>query len=184
MALLSIKVPEEVSRVLTEIQVPGEATSADSKHITLVYLGKDAPMSVVLGAIQAVYDVAQETKPIALSTEEVTTFPKGDDGVPVIAKVLGDDLHKLQKKLCEALDKNKVPFPKTYPTYKPHITLSYSPKETESFSIEPLEWTAYEMLLSGGSDLSDRISVKIPFQVVGKTALHRMLVRAATLSLG
>jgi len=178
MAILGILVPDEIVQSLKKIDVPGDRVPEKEAHITLVYLGDNIPINTIMKAIMVAYEVSEKVVPFALSLDRVSCFPKGDDGVPVITRVESPELHKLHRELCKGLDKARVDYSKKFPEYKPHVTLSYSSKDVSSFSINPLEWTSYEMVLWGGDNGGEQLSVKIPFSLPGKQALYRTLVQA------
>lgn len=178
MALLSIHIPHEVARALGRVDVPGERVPGEEKHVSLVYLGKNVPIQAVSKAIVVSYEVAARTTPFSLMVDEVSTFPGGDDGFPVIARVHSPELHVLQKALCDGLDRAGVSYSKKFPEYKPHTTFSYSPSDLKPFPFGPYEWTAYELTLWGGESGDDKVSVTLPFATPGKTALYRTLVQA------
>jgi len=178
MAFIGIKVPHEVSRLLSQIQVPGEPVPRDEKHITCVHLGSKVPIDHISKAIVVAYEVAARTKPIQLLIEEVICFPKGDEGVPIIGSVVSSELMSFQEDLCSSLDKAKVGYSKKYPTYKPHVCLAYAEEPIESVAVGPFEWAAYEMVLWGGDSGDDKIFTTLPFSMPGKEALYRKLVQA------
>jgi 2'-5' RNA ligase len=178
MAFLGIKVPHEVSRLLSQIEVPGERVPRDEKHVTAVYFGSNVPIDRISKAIVVAYEVASRTKPIQLLVEEVTCFPKGADGVPIICSIISPELMSFQEDLCRSLDKAKVEYSKKYPEYKPHVCLAYAEEPIEPMTVGPFEWAAYEMVLWGGDSGDDKIFITLPFSMPGKEALYRKLVQA------
>jgi 2'-5' RNA ligase len=178
MALLSIQVPHEVARALGRVQVPGTPESRETYHITLLYLGKDIPIDDVSKALVVAYRVAEITRPIPLALEEVSSFPKGDDGVPIICPVNSPELHQLWEALCSAFDHAKVDYSKKFPIYKPHVTLAYDTSDFEPMKIGPIDWVAYEMCLWSGNSGDDAVSITIPFSFPSKEAVNRKLVQA------
>jgi 2'-5' RNA ligase len=179
MALLSLQVPHEVSRALKGVQVPGTPESSESHHVTLLYLGKDIPIDDVSKALVVAYRVAEITKPIPLAIERVSSFPEGDDGVPIIGLVDSPELHQLWEALGSAFDRDGVEYSKKFPIYKPHVTLAYNPSRLESdLQVGPFEWVAYEMTLWSGNSGDDAVTIKIPFSFPSKSALYRKLVQA------
>lgn len=179
MALLSIQVSPEVSRALGSIQVPGTREARETYHVTLLYLGKDVPIDEVSKALVVAYRVAEITRPIPFTVEEVGSFPKGDDGYPIICLVKSPELHQLWEALCSAFDDAKVEYSKKFPVYKPHITLAYDVAELkETLLVGPFDWVSYEMTLWSGNSGDDAVSIKIPFSFPSKEALYRRLVQA------
>ena len=180
MAILGIKVPHEVTRAFTSIEVPGEKIQSAEFHITLIHFGSKVPIDTITEAIVAAYEVASKTVPFSLSVSEVSCFPKGEDGVPIITRVESPELHKLWGDLCAGLDKAGVDYSKKFPEFSPHITLSYSTDPIEPFPLGPMEWSVYEMVLWCGDQGDERISVHLPFSLPGKQALFRNLIQAIT----
>jgi 2'-5' RNA ligase len=179
MALLSIQVPHEVARALGSIPVPGTPEGRETYHVTLLYLGKDVPIDEVSKALVVAYRVAEITRPIPLAVEEVGSFPKGDDGYPIICLVKSPELHQLWEALCSAFDDAKVEYSKKFPVYKPHITLAYDTAELkETLLVGPFDWVSYEMTLWSGNSGDDAVSITIPFSFPSKEALYRRLVQA------
>ena len=178
MAFIGIKVPHEVSRLLSQIEVPGDPVPRDEKHITCVYFGSNVPIDRISKAIVVAYEVAARTKPIQLLIEEVICFPKGDDGVPIIGSVSSLELMAFQEDLCNSLDKAKIEYSKKFPEYKPHVCLAYAEEPIKPMAVGPFEWAAYEMVLWGGDSGDDKIFITLPFSMPGKEALYRKLVQA------
>jgi len=182
MALLSLKIPHEVARLLGQLPVPGDKSPVGEMHITLVYLGKDRPIDQVADAIKAVYEVTSRTKPFTVKTGLITSFPAGDDGFPIIAKIESPELFQLQAALRKALDGAGVEYDKKWPTYRPHATLAYLTGEEappdQPFS--PIEWGVGELVLWGGDQGDERLSATFPFALtLSKAAMYRAFVRMA-----
>jgi 2'-5' RNA ligase len=179
MALLSIQVPTEVSRALGRISVPGTPESRETYHVTLLYLGKDVAINDVSKALVVAYRVAEITKPVQLTIEEVSSFPGGDDGYPIICPVKSPELHQLWEALCSAFDEAGVEYSKKFPIYKPHVTLAYNTdKLKDNLSVGPIDWVAYEMTLWSGNSGDDAVTITIPFSFPSKEAVFRKLVQA------
>jgi 2'-5' RNA ligase len=179
MALLSLQVPHEVSRVLGSIKVPGTQEPRDSHHVTLLYLGKDIPIDTVSKALVVAYRVAEITTPVPLAIERVSSFPKGDDGVPIIGLVSSPELHQLWEALCSAFDNSGVEYSKKFSIYKPHVTLAYNNESLErDLDVGPIDWVAYEMTLWSGNSGDDAVTVTIPFSFPSESTLYRKLVQA------
>jgi 2'-5' RNA ligase len=172
MAALMIQIPSETARVLHEIPVPGAKELHDS-HITVAYLGKDVPIERISQMLPVLYDVTSKTPPFSVTTKHVSSFPPGDDGVPVIAKIESVDLHNFRDELCAALDDAGLKYDKKFPEYKPHTTLAYDsdPKTTVDFDIPEVTWGAAELVLWGSNRGTGRLIVKFPLSLpIGKTA--------------
>lgn len=190
MAALMIKVPDETARVLRELPVPGKREEVGTAHITVMYLGKDIPIEMISSMLPVIYGVTSTTLPFSVETEEITTFPPGDDGVPVIAKIQSPALHGFRAALCAAFDEAGMPYDKKFPEYKPHTTLAYDEDEdTHGFELDipPISWGAHELVLWGSNRGEGRLVVKFPLSLpLGKTAsprresaLHRAAVQVA-----
>jgi 2'-5' RNA ligase len=178
MAFIGLEVPNEVGRLLSRIEVPGESEDRSNLHITAVYFGSNVPIDEISKAIVVAYEVACRTKPIPLLVEEVGCFPKGDDGVPIIGIVKSPELLQFQEDLCTSFDKANIKYSKKHPIYKPHVCLAYAEELTQPFPVGPFEWSAYEMVLWGGDSGDDKIFITFPFSMPGKEALYRKLVQA------
>lgn len=178
MAFIGLPVQYEVSRLLSQIEVPGKRVPRDEAHITTASFGSNVPIDRISKAIVVAYEVAARTKPIRLLVEEVTSFPKGDDGVPIIGSVSSPELMSFREDLCKSFDRGGIEYSKKYPIYKPHVCLAYAEEPLESMVVGPFEWTAYEMVLWGGDSGDDKIFITFPFSMPGKEALYRKLVQA------
>jgi 2'-5' RNA ligase len=182
MAALMLQIPQDTSRVLNEIQVSGERES--NHHITVIHLGKDVPIEAIADMLPVLYDVTSKQAPFSVSTRTVTTFPKGDDGTPIICKVESPALHKFRAEMKAALDAAKIKYSNNFPDYKPHVTLAYDKEMEGGFTqdIPTVSWGVTEMLLWGSNRGTGRLVVKFPFSLPGtKTAnvLQRACVQLA-----
>lgn len=183
MAMIGLKVPAEVGRLLNTIEVPGEHVSGDSYHITIANLGDDLPIEVVAKAIQAVYEVAAKTLPFSVSFTHVSSFPKNPAGVPVICLIKSPELVDLHGRIKKALDEFGVEYSKKFPDFKPHVTLAYNEDEMDDIAFQsPLEWSAYEMTLWGGDSGENQVVANFPFSLpTSKVGLWRRVIRASML---
>lgn len=166
MAALMLEVPGDTARVLREIPVPGDRETTD-QHVTVMYLGKDVPIDRISSMLPVIYDITSTTLPFSVATSHVSTFPPGDDGVPVIAKINSPPLHRFRDALCAAFDAAKLPYDKKFPEYKPHTTLAFAPDpETKvDLDIPEVSWGAHELLLWGSNRGTGRIVVKFPLSL-------------------
>lgn len=166
MSFLGIKIPEDTSKLLHKIKVPGEKTSLEDYHISLLIFKDNFPMKHILKATETSNKIISKINPISITLKTVNHFPKREDApCPIICLIESDDLQKLHKKLVKAFDQNKIPFEKTFKDYKPHITLSYANKEIDDFDIKPLKFESKEVTLwSGDMGLNlNKLYVTIPF---------------------
>lgn len=164
MALVGISIPSEMARVLGEINVPGRREPRDHLHITLMVF-EDSPIDVMADAMVVVHQVAATTRPFTASTSLVTTFPRGDDGVPVIAKVDSPGLMSLRDRLAKALDAEGIEFSKRFPVYKPHVTLAYSQDDMVDQPIPLVEWNINEIVLWTGEYGAPGTTVVFPLSL-------------------
>lgn len=180
MAALMFPVPEETARILCELEVPGTPEPANS-HVTVVYLGEDVPIGRIAELMPVLYEVTSRTVPFSVSTDLITTFPPGDDGVPVIAKVHSPELHAFRKQLCTCMDGAGIEYDKKYPEYKPHVTVAYAQDPDTEFELEipEISWGATELTLWGSNRGTGRLVVKFPLSLPeGRVASERALTRA------
>jgi 2'-5' RNA ligase len=178
-------VPEETARILNEVEVPG-TPEAHNLHTTVVYLGKDVPIERIAELLPVLYHVTSRTLPFSLSTDLITTFPAGDDGVPVIAKVRSPELHAFHKSICESMEEASIDYSKKFPDYKPHVTVAYAENPDTEFELEipEISWSAHELMLWGSDRGTSRLVVKFPLsfpkgRVASEHAYQRALVQLA-----
>src|SRR4051812_47233129 len=166
MAALMFVVPEETARVLRELPVPGRPEAANS-HITVVYLGDDTPIERIGQLLPVLYGVTSKAVPFSVSTDLITTFPAGKDGVPVIAKVRSPELHAFRQALCQAMDEAGIEYDNKFPVFKPHVTLAYAkdPETLFEADIPEVSWSAHELLLWGSNRGVGRLIVKFPLSL-------------------
>ncbi len=191
MAILGIHCPRDVGRIFSQIDVIGEREPLGHQHITILHLGDDVPIEQLAKAIVAVFNVTSRTKPFTVQTNRVSTFPPHPEHgtVPVICPVVSPPLHELHARLKAALDQAGVDYSKTFPVYKPHVTLSYVKDPlvhadgVAEKEIPPIEWGVADIVLWGGDEGDQRFSANFPL-TIGKTAsvqdvVYRALVRLA-----
>lgn len=180
MAILALKVPYEVGRLLNTIEVPGEKVPLHEYHVTLLYLGKEVPLPTLGKIVVAVAQVAESFRPFTCSLDHITNFPEGDDGFPTICPVSSEGVHILNEELKEALDEHEVEYSKKFPEFNPHVTLSYAPDEMERKDFRhALDWTCYEMTLWGGDHGDERLATTYPFAMMKGMVASANLVKMA-----
>lgn len=187
MAFIGLRTPPETSRLLCDIGVPGTKTPRGDHHVTLVFLGSGIGVDVLAEAVKATYSVTSKTRPFTVRTTRVISFPTNpddQDGHPVIACIESDELHELQADLVRALDEAGVDFSKKFPTYRPHVTLAYSPEPVEEFRIPIIEWGAHEIVMWGGDDGDRKLTVTFPLALrqTAATTADRVSARFRTLA--
>lgn len=176
MAALMFVVPDETARILRELKVP-KGTPEQNSHITVVHLGDDVSIDRIAEVVPILYDVTFQTLPFSVSTNRITTFSAGKDGVPVIAAIESQELHDFRGELCRALDEAGQEYSKKFPIYKPHVTLTYAqdPATRLDLSIPKISWACHELLLWGSNRGDGRLVVKFPLSLpIGRvaTGLH------------
>lgn len=171
MAMIGLKVPEEISERLSKISVPGKKLPAEEMHITMFYFENKLNIKDIVKITQAMYDIIKKFEQVRLKGVTISTFKKCDDGVPVIVPIVSDELVDLRKKMAKKFDNEDIDYSKKWPEFRPHLTLSYSPKEIEDKKLDKnINWKASEVIFWGGDRHSDPgILVSIPL-CVGKKA--------------
>jgi 2'-5' RNA ligase len=177
MSFIGLRISHEVARMFSAIDVPGKKVPLEEMHVTSLYLGKNIPLETIGRAVVASAEVAEATRPFRLAVERRTSFPVGDDGVPIICPVQSPELHDLNARLRAALDKHGVEYSKKFTEYKPHVTLAYAEEEIVDEPVGPLEWSAYEMVMWGGDAGDERLSATFPFAFPKKAATERKLLK-------
>jgi len=181
MAMVGLKVPKEVARLLSGMKVPGQKETSDQYHITISYLGDEVPTKQLGKAIVALHDVARKVTPFTVSVSTLVAFPEGSDGYPIVGLVESPELHQLEKAVKSALGKAGVDYSKKFPVYRPHVTLAYSPESIQNLDLDrPVNWSVYDLVLWGGDSGDERLCTTFPFPLTQeKTAIWRRLVQAA-----
>jgi 2'-5' RNA ligase len=177
MALLSLRVPEDVARLLSRIDVPGEKVQRDTMHVTVLYL-EDADVSATLRALETAYRVAERTKPFSVRVRELTSFPANPEtGLhPIIGRIESPALHALWVACGQAFDANGVNYSKKFPVYKPHVTLSYADAPFGPVTLHDAAWVVNSLTLWGGEEGDEGLDARIPLScrppVAGRVALR------------
>ncbi len=179
MAFIGLKAPAGIARILESVRdVPGERHSASDMHVTVLFLGDGVLITDVAKAMCAAYQVTSHTRPFACGLSEISSFPGGNDGVPVICPILSPGLHELHSLLKAEFDKFGLGYSDKYPEYKPHVTMSYvGDGSLDSYQQDlpgPLAWTATELVIWGGDEADEMLSVNMPFVL---SILERMASR-------
>jgi len=165
MAALMIEVPQDTQRVLKELKVPG-VPCPQVDHITVVHLGDDVSIEQISEMMPFIYEACQAQKPFTVSTSKIGTFPKGDDGVPVIAVIQSSELMKFQKALKKALEVAQFDLEDKFPEYKPHVTLSYCGHERVPNRTFPIvEWGVTSLTLWGADHGTGRLVIQFPLSL-------------------
>lgn len=169
MAMIALRVPDDVAEKLNAVEVAGKSVKEDM-HITMFYFEQKLTIASIIKIMEAMYAVANKTTALKIKGTKVSSFPKGDDGVPVIVPIESEDLLSLRNSMAKKLTKFGIKYSNRYPEYKPHLTLSYSSKEVEDKKLtKPVAWSAHEVVLWAGDDMDDGIVISVPFKI-GKKA--------------
>lgn len=140
------------------VEAPGERSEPEEMHITLVYLGKKAPLNHIIKAGAVIAALAQNTKPFLVGCALRTCFPANpDSGVPVIARVQSPTLAKFRAEITQHMKEAGVEYSEKYPKFEPHITLSYSKEPCDDLGFEPIVWKVGSVAVWGGEEMTDRI---------------------------
>lgn len=161
MAMIAISLPEAPSHILQEIDVPGNRDF--SNHCTLFYLGDDTPIETINKCIEACLKVTEKQKPFTITLNKYTTFPKGKHGYPVICRINCKEIFKLREDLKKELKNDEIEYDNTFPTFKPHVTLSYSTKKVKDEKFVPILWQVNSISIYGGDEGKQRVYVDMPF---------------------
>jgi 2'-5' RNA ligase len=170
MALIGFAVPSPTARLLSEIDVPGAKEPVENFHITLLMLDDETSIADIADAMEAAYSVASTIRPFTARVTRIASFPKGNDGVPVICPVEAPELHAVWVAMKQAFDAKHVGYSKKFPEFKPHVTLSYADKPYEAELPIPIEWGAHELVVWGGDRGDRRVVVHLPFTLVDRVA--------------
>lgn len=181
MAFIGLKVPHETARLLGGLEVPGRREAVSSLHVTMFYFGDNLSIDRMTEIIRVTFEVARDTKPFTVRTSQLTSFPAGDEGAPIICRVESDALHDLRDQIKAAYKREGIEFSDRHPDYKPHVTLAYSDEgEFEEKRIPTVEWGAHELVLWGGDSGDDVLVVHFPLSLeMAKKARFRAAVREA-----
>jgi len=183
MSMIALKIPLNISDKLSEIKVDGKKESPEEYHITMFYFEGKLKIDDVCKITKTMNSILGRFSPPKISFKEVSFFPKGEDGFPVIVPILSDDLIEIRKSLAKAFDKEKINYSKEWPEFKPHLTLAYSKKEPTNQKIDKSSWNATELVLYAGdkfefSKFENGMFIFMPF---GKKASSKFeMVRLAS----
>lgn len=172
MSFLGIKINSQIGRLLSNIDVPGENTSIEDYHITILCFEDNFNISDAAKALEVTHKIVNKTKPFSIELNKVTCFPKREDNpCPIIMKVKSKELQKLHDQLAKEFDDANIEFKKTFSNYTPHVTLSYADDEIEDLSIDPIELQITELILwCGDNGLNNNIYITFPLPAQTKHA--------------
>ncbi len=172
MGMICLKVPDDISKLFQNIEVPGKRDPSD--HITMFYMGDEMSPNTIAKVCKVLPDVLEQTEPFDVVIKKITCFPGGDDGVPIKADIISKELEALRSKMAKVLDKNKISYSKKFPKFNPHLTLSYNNEEIKNIKLPtPIRWTVSNVFLWGGSISKNGINVDFPLH--GKLSVKSIL---------
>jgi hypothetical protein len=100
--------------------------------------------------------------------------------------VVSNDLHTFRASLVKAVEEAGIPFPNTYPTFRPHVTIGYGSDplvysdNAVDVQFPEVEWGAHELILWGGDSGNDRVVVTFPLSLkTDHATTHRAFVQLA-----
>lgn len=163
MAMLAVPLSRDVSRLFTQVDVPGQRDPSD--HITLFFLGNEISIDTIGKLVPIIHKVTSELRPFMVSCKRITTFPKGENGYPVIAQLQAPQLQEIREKIKRIFDRKGVSYDETHSEFNPHVTLSYSKKKPKNISFPKIQWQVNEIALFGGDSHDERVYVNFPFSL-------------------
>lgn len=160
MALLGLEVPVDICQHLQKVKVPGSRDLSD--HLTMFYFEDKLSPKKIAKICEVLSETIAKTKPFDCIIKQISSFPSGDDGIPIKADVTSKKLISLRAEIAKVFDQNKIAFSKKFPDFKPHITLSYHSDDFDKVKIDPITWSVTNLVIWGGSSEEKGIDVKIP----------------------
>lgn len=120
--------------------LPGGRIPADRLHVTLAWLGpdKDLPHRLILTATEGLSSLAAAC--IDVSFDRLACF---GSGAVVLRGRRSEPLHALRRMVLDRLPAAARP----KHSFEPHMTVLYSPDNFPECGIEPVRWTAGEIVL-------------------------------------
>lgn len=184
MAFVGFDVPADAASLLEGLAVPGDRESASDMHVTIVHLGKDVPMVQLAKAMLVSHECARATRPMTFSITKVSSFPGGDDGVPIICPLESPELQALNALLKERLRGFGIPFSDKWPDFRPHVTLGYLKGAPDGFVLDvdlpsPVPFAVSELCLWGGNASGpEALRVHIPLSLTVEERVASRRVRS------
>lgn len=125
----------------------GALRPADIRHLTLCHIDDydGIPAKVVEDASHACAEASSKVVPLDIQLDHAMSFP-GSRAFVLCDDGGNADLHDFQRLLLRILAKHGVR-PRKQATFKPHVTLIYDNKIIPPEPVEPVCWTAHEIVL-------------------------------------
>lgn len=104
---------------------------ADDYHLTLLYFPEisDDNFKLLFAFLESLLPLVD---PVQARGYEISAFPRGDTGVPVILHCEAtSQLKVLRETMVQFCSQHGIEFSKKYPKWQPHVTLAYSQDDVE-----------------------------------------------------
>lgn len=165
MAFVGLQLPPDLATLLESVEVPGHKEKASDYHVTILHI-HDVDFHTLTKMMAATIVVAKSQRPFLCCGDSVDTFPPNPEyGYPVIMPVVSQPLMALNLKLRSAFDQAEIPYSKTHPEYKPHVTLArYIGEDAKPYHAELpglCAWVANDLVI-WSDDSTGKASIKIP----------------------
>ena len=148
MALIGLRIPEEISKKLSKISVSGKKEDPAGFHITMFYFDRKLKTKELSDIVGILHKNLLKFSPLKIKLKEIKHFSKNEDGFLIIVPIISNDLIELRKFLAKQFDEHNIKYSKKWPKYNPHLTLAYSNEEPEDKKLkEELFWTSKELFL-------------------------------------
>lgn len=162
MSYIGLKLSQKESEKLGKLNVISE--KCDEHHITIIHF-EDLTNIDISYILDKLTKLCAKLDPITIKVNQITCFPKGEDGFPIILEIYSKELQELRKKIIKILNSEDVVFSNTYKVYRPHITLSYSDKEIKQKEIKEISLSFNELsLISGKFGKPNKFVINFPFK--------------------
>lgn len=148
--MVALQIPPVLRSELQEQYPIMDDETRDNLHITLAFLGDSRTIDIERAAL-AVFEFAQQVKPIKTQLQGVARFVSGGETDPIVTTIDSPDFQDFHYALCKSLDKYGVPYHKNH-GFIPHMTLAYIPAGDPMpiNTVEPLELNFSEVFLVDG----------------------------------
>lgn len=169
MAFLGIKIPTEISRSISNLEIDGVKQDSAKLHITLFYFEKEVSITAISKILKSTFKVVSgDVKPFTLKADKISSFQK-EGSIPVILPIKSKELIDLREQLRAQFKIDEITFDESFSDYKPHITLAYAESFKKDVAIDKIEIPVSEIVFfSGKYGCSDRIIITFPLNICVK----------------